>query len=153
MTESFILGALRRERSVEQLLEPCGPTKRPGVRHVEVRATKTSHEVLFPTAENNGSENFFDLGQSPPFDPDDEARELGRLPGKAEDPLAAPTLAEQRTGAERGRRVNAGIVQNQYGDFARAGRPSAASPTAGRGLTCRTLDRLARDQTASSQSR
>jgi hypothetical protein len=128
LTESFILGALRRGRSVEQFLGPCGSPERPGVRYVEVRATKTSYEVFLHVVEDIGCESFFDLGEFPPFDPDDEACEFGRLLGIAEDPLAALAVAEQRAGAERGRWVNEGIVQDEYGDFVRAGRPSDASP-------------------------
>ncbi|MFJ9724586.1 hypothetical protein ACIRP3_17725 [Streptomyces sp. NPDC101209] len=128
LTESFILGALRRGRSVEQFLGPCGSPERPGVRYVEVRATKTSYEVFLHAVEDIGCESFFDLGEFPPFDPDDEACEFGRLLGMAEDPLAALTVAEQRAGAERGWWVNEGIVQDEYGDFVRAGRPSDASP-------------------------
>ncbi|MEV7547892.1 hypothetical protein [Streptomyces sp. NPDC089915] len=128
LVESFILGALRRGRSVEQFLGPCGSAERPGVRYVEVRATKTSYEVFLHTVEDVGGEGLFDLGEFPPFDPDDEACEFGRLLGMAEDPLTALIVAEQRAGAERGRWVNEGVVQDEYGDFVRAGRPSAASP-------------------------
>ncbi|MFJ3883226.1 hypothetical protein ACIPW5_38000 [Streptomyces sp. NPDC090077] len=98
------------------------------MRYVEVRATKTSYEVFLHTVEDVGSESFFDLSEFPPFDPDDEASEFGQLLGMAEDPLAALAVAEQRTGAKRGRWVNEGVVQDEYGDFVRAGRPSDASP-------------------------
>jgi hypothetical protein len=98
------------------------------VRYVEVRAAKTSFEVYLHTLEDVGSESFFDLGEFPLFDPDDEADEFGRLLGMAEDPLAALIVAEQCTGAGRGRWVNEGIVQDEYGDFVRAGRPSDVSP-------------------------
>lgn len=128
LAESFLLGALRRGRSVEQFLGPCGSAGRPGVRYVEVRAAKTSFEVYLHTVEDAGSEGFFDLGEFPPFDPDDEAGEFGRLLGMAEDPLAALIVAEQCAGAGRGRWVNEGIVQDEYGDFVRAGRPSDVSP-------------------------
>ncbi|WP_261994185.1 hypothetical protein [Streptomyces sp. t39] len=128
LAESFLLGALWRGRSVEQLLGPCGSAGHLGVRYVEVRAAKTSFEVWLHTVEDVGSENFCDLGEFPPFDPDDEAGEFGRLLGMAEDPLAAVVVAEQCTGAGRGRWVNEGVVQDEYGDFVRAGRPSDASP-------------------------
>lgn len=72
LTESFILGALRRGRSVEQFLGPCGSLERPGVRYAEVRATKTSYEVFLHTVEDIGGESFLDLGEFPPLDPDDE---------------------------------------------------------------------------------
>lgn len=97
------------------------------MRYVEVRATKGSFEVYLHAIEDIGSESFLDLGEFPPFDPDDEAGEFGRLLGMAEDPLAALVVAEQRTGAVRGRWVNENVVQDEYGDFVRAGRPSVVS--------------------------
>ncbi|MFF8650364.1 hypothetical protein ACF06D_19315 [Streptomyces griseoluteus] len=127
LAESFILGALRRGRSVEQFLGPCGSAERPGVRCVAVRATKGPFEVYLHVVEDVGSESFLDLGEFPPFDPDDESGEFGRLLGMAEDPLAALDVAEQRAGAERDRWINEGVVQDEYGDFVRAGRPTGVS--------------------------
>ncbi|MEU5609768.1 hypothetical protein AB0H03_13725 [Streptomyces sparsogenes] len=60
----------------------------------------------------------------PPFDPDDEASEFGQLVGMAENPLV---VAEERTAAVRGRWVNENVVQDEYGDFVRAERPSGVS--------------------------
>ncbi|MEW2287381.1 hypothetical protein [Streptomyces sp. NPDC047841] len=68
LAESFIVGALRRGRSVEQFLGPCGSAERPGVRYVEVRATKGPFEVYLHTDEDVGSEGFLDPGEFPPFD-------------------------------------------------------------------------------------
>lgn len=97
------------------------------MRYVEVRATKGRFEVYLHAVEDVGSESFLDMGEFPPFDPDDEAGEFGQLVGMAEDPLAALVVAEQRIGAVRGRWVNENVVQDEYGDFVRAGRPSGAS--------------------------
>ncbi|MZF85750.1 hypothetical protein [Streptomyces sp. SID5643] len=41
--------------------------------------------------------------------------------GTAEDPHGALVLAEECTGAVRGRWVNQGVVQGEYRDFVRAG--------------------------------
>ncbi|MFD9727370.1 hypothetical protein [Streptomyces sp. NPDC059072] len=89
---------------------------------------KTAYEVYLHTVEDAGSESFLDLGEFPPLDPDDGDDEFGRLLGIAEDPLAALIAAEQCSGAERGRWVNENVVQDEYGDFVRAGRPPRASP-------------------------
>ncbi|MEV6574889.1 MULTISPECIES: hypothetical protein [Streptomyces] len=97
------------------------------MRYVEVRATKGPFEVYLHTVEDVGSESFLDLGEFPPFDPDDEASEFGLLLGMAEDPLAALRIAEQHVAAERDRWVNEGVVQDEYGDFVRAGRPVGVS--------------------------
>lgn len=98
------------------------------MRYVEVRPTKTSYEVYLHAVEDAGSVGFLDLGEFPPLDPDDEAVEFGRLLGTTEDALTALIAAERRTGAERGRWVNENVVQDEYGDFVRAGRPPDASP-------------------------
>jgi hypothetical protein len=127
LAESFVLGALRRGRSVEQFLGPCGSAEHPGVHYVEVRPTQQRFEVFLHTVQDVGSENFLDLGEFPPLDPDDEESEFGRLLGMAEDPLAALQVAERHAGAERGRWVNEGVAQDEYGDFVRAGRPAGVS--------------------------
>src|SRR4051794_8969209 len=66
-------------RSVEQFLGPCGSAERPGVCYVEVRASKGHFEVYLHAVEDVGSESFLDLGEFPPFDPDDEASQFGQL--------------------------------------------------------------------------
>ncbi|MEV3972607.1 hypothetical protein AB0K68_31400 [Streptomyces sp. NPDC050698] len=128
LVEPFVIGALRRGRSVEQFLGPVGSPERPGVRYAEVRAARTSYEVYVHAVEDVGHENWLDLGEFPPFDQDAEEEDFSRLLGTAEDSQDALVLAEQRTGAVRGRWVNQGVVQDEYHDFVRAGRPSGRSP-------------------------
>ncbi|MGA5198146.1 hypothetical protein [Streptomyces exfoliatus] len=128
LVESFIVGTLRRGRSVEQFLGPIGSPDRPGVRYAEVRAARTSFEVYVHTVEDLGHETFLDLDEFPPFDQDAEEEEFGRFLGSAEEPQGALVLAEECTGAVRGRWVNQGVVQDEYLDFVRAGRPSDMSP-------------------------
>ncbi|WP_256976173.1 hypothetical protein [Streptomyces sp. CS113] len=136
LVEPLIIGALRRGRSVEQFLGPVGSPERPGVRYAEVRAAKTSYEVYVHAVEDVGHENFLDLDVFPPFDQDAEEEDFGQLLGTAEDPYDALVLAEERTGAVRGRWVNQGVVQDEYRDFVCAGRPSGISPD---GLPWRAL--------------
>jgi hypothetical protein len=128
LVEPFIIGALRRGRSVEQFLGPVGSPERPGVRYAEVRAARMSYEVYVHAVEDVGQENFLDLDVFPPFDQDAEEEDFGKLLGRAEDPQGALVLAEACTGAVRGRWVNQGVVQDEYRDFVRAGRPSGMSP-------------------------
>ncbi len=122
LAEQFLIGALRRGRLVEQFLGPVGTAELPGVRYVEVRAAGTSYEVYVHAVLDVGHENLLDLGVFPPFEQDAEDEELGRLLGTAEDPRDALVLAEERTGAVRGRWVNQGVVQDEYGDFIAATR-------------------------------
>ncbi|MFF3844922.1 hypothetical protein [Streptomyces sp. NPDC002328] len=119
---------MRRGRSVEQFLGPVGSSDRPGVRYAEVRAARTSYEVWVHAVEDAGHEGFLDLDAFPPFDQDAEEEDFGQLLGRAEDPQVALVLAEERTGAVRGRWVSPGVVQDEYRDFVRAGRPSGTSP-------------------------
>ncbi|WP_234350351.1 hypothetical protein [Streptomyces sp. WM4235] len=128
LAESFIFGALRRGRSVEQFLGPVGPPERRGVRYVEVRAARTSYEVYVHAVEDVGHESFLDLDSFPPFDQNSEEEEFGQLLGRAEDPQSALVLAEEGAGAVRGRWVNQGVVQDEYRDFVRVGRPAGMSP-------------------------
>ncbi|MEV5319586.1 hypothetical protein AB0K92_18350 [Streptomyces sp. NPDC052687] len=128
LTEPFLIGALRRGRSVEQFLGPVGSPERPGVRYVEIRAARTAYEVYVHAVEDVGDESFLDLDVFPPFDQDAEEEDFGLLLGAAEAPEDALILAEAGTGAVRGRWVNQGVVQDEYGDFVRAGRPCGTSP-------------------------
>ncbi|MEU8688519.1 hypothetical protein [Streptomyces sp. NPDC048665] len=128
LTEDFIVGALKRGRPVEQFLGPVGAPGRLGVSYVEVRPAKASYEVYVHAVEDVGHEGFLDLGEFPPLDADPDAEEFGRLVAVAEDPSNALAAAKQATGAVRGRWVNENIVQDEYGDFVRAGRPSDQSP-------------------------
>jgi hypothetical protein len=113
---------------VEQFLGPVGAPDRLGVSYVEVRPTQVSYEVYVHTVEDVGHERFFDLVEFPPFDADEDEEEFDRLVATAEDPSTAVAAAEEATGAVRGRWVNESMVQDEYGDFVRAGRPADQSP-------------------------
>ncbi|WP_406436886.1 hypothetical protein OHB00_22360 [Streptomyces sp. NBC_00631] len=128
LTETFIIGALKRGRPVEQSLGPVGAPGRLGVGYVEVRPTKAAYEVYVHTVEDIGHEMFFDLVEFPPLNAEDADEEFGRLVATAEDPSTALGAAEEATDAVRGRWVNENRVQDEYGDFVRAGRPADRSP-------------------------
>jgi hypothetical protein len=128
LAEVFVVGALKRGRSVEQFLGPIGAPDRPGVTYVEVRPAKASYDVYVYAIEDIGHDRFFDLVEFPPFDTDADEEEFGRLVATAEDPSTALTAAKEATGALPGRWVNASMVQDEYADFVRAGRPADQSP-------------------------
>jgi hypothetical protein len=77
--------------------------------------------------EDVGHERLFDLVEFPSFDADQDEEEFGRLVATAEDPSTALAAAEEVTGAVPGRWVNESIVQDEYADFVRAGRPADQS--------------------------
>ncbi|SNS20855.1 hypothetical protein [Actinacidiphila glaucinigra] len=128
LAESFIVGALRRGRSVEQFLGPIGSSERRGVTYVEVRPTKAAYEVYVHAVEDVGHEAFWDLEEFPPFDVESEEETFGHLLAQAEGPQAALVTAEAATRALRTRWVNEGVVQDEYRDFVRAGRPAVTAP-------------------------
>ncbi|MGW2696138.1 hypothetical protein ACWC3Y_30760 [Streptomyces sp. NPDC001296] len=127
LAETFALGALRRGRPVEQFLGPTGSPERVGIRYVEVRPAKTHYEIFLHTLEDVGRETFVDLVEFPPLNSDEE-EEFGHLVAAHDDPLGALAAAEEATGAVRGRWVNTGVVQDEYLDYVKAGRPVDASP-------------------------
>ncbi|MEU5121193.1 hypothetical protein [Streptomyces asoensis] len=128
LAETFVVGALKRGRPVEQFLGPVGAPGRLGVSYVEIRPTKASYEVYVHTVEDVGHDGFSDLVEFPPFDADQDEEEFGRLVATAEEPSAALAAAEKVTGAVRGSWVNQSMVQDEYSDFVQAGRPANQSP-------------------------
>ncbi|MFD7879701.1 hypothetical protein ACFV5G_37400 [Streptomyces sp. NPDC059766] len=127
LVESFAVGALTRGRSVEQFLGSAGDAHASGVRWVEVVPTGSQFKVVLHTSADVGSENFCDLVEFPPLDPENEDDEFGLEIATATGAHDALALAEHRTGAVRGRWVNQGMAQDEYRDFVLAGRPRHAS--------------------------
>ncbi|MGW6145214.1 hypothetical protein ACWFRM_33795 [Streptomyces sp. NPDC055144] len=70
LTESFVVGALKRGRPVEQFLGSVAASGRIGVSYVEVRPVRGTYEVYVHVIEDVGHESFFDLVEFPPFDAD-----------------------------------------------------------------------------------
>ncbi|MFD7985391.1 hypothetical protein ACFV4M_18745 [Kitasatospora indigofera] len=123
LTGSFALGALRRGRTIEQFLGMAGRPDRPGIRWVEVRPSASGYLIVLHTAEDVGGEHFHDLVEFPALDSDSQEEDFGQAIATAQDESAAMAIAEAGTGAVPGRWVNAGIAQDDYLDFVRAGRP------------------------------
>lgn len=129
LVESLAIGALTRGRSVEQFLGSVGDAHAPGVRWVEVVPIGSEFKVVLHTSADVGSENFCDLVEFPPLDPENEDAEFGLEIAVATETHDALALAEHRTGAVRGRWVNQGMAQDEYRDFVLSGRPRHASPS------------------------
>jgi hypothetical protein len=128
LTESFALAAVRRGRPIEQFLGAAGRPDKPGIRWVEVRPAPAGYTVVLHTAEDIGGEHFCDLVEFPSLDSDGE-EDFGQEIATAEDESQAMATAEASTGAVPGRWVNAGIAQDEYLDFVRAGRPPRLTST------------------------
>ncbi len=121
LTEQIALGALRRGATIEQFL---GPVKPAGIRYVEIRA---GFEVYLYLVEDNGNEHFWDVGEFGSLE-EREEDEFGRLIARAEDADRALAAAEELLGASPTRWVNEGVVQDEYADYVRAGRPVVQAP-------------------------
>ncbi|MEU7122911.1 hypothetical protein [Streptomyces zaomyceticus] len=119
LVESFSVGALRRGQGIEQFLGAAGTPSTPGVRWVGIEPTKRGYVVTLHVVEDVGHEQFCDLLEFPPLDPDDE---FGLELTVCDDELVAMAQAEAQTGARRDRWVNAGVAGDEYLDFVRAGR-------------------------------
>jgi hypothetical protein len=100
----------------------------PGIRWVEVAPTRSGYRVALHASADIGGEDFCDLVEFPPLDPEDEDQEFGQEIAITADALDALDVAESQAGAFRDRWVNQGIAQDEYLDFVRAGRPSHPSP-------------------------
>ncbi|MFD3475879.1 hypothetical protein [Streptomyces sp. NPDC058695] len=140
LTESFLVGTLKRGRPVEQFLGPVAASGRSGVSYVEIRPVGESYEVYVHAVEDVGHESFFDLVEFPPFDADADEEDFGRPVAAVQDPSSALAAAEEVTGAVRERWVSETTAQDEYADFVRAGRPLSASPD-GHPWPCRAAGR------------
>ncbi|MFI1154714.1 hypothetical protein [Streptomyces sp. NPDC020817] len=126
LVESFAVGTLTRGRSVEQLLGPAGDAHASGVRWVEVVPTCSRFKVVLHTSADIGCDDFYDLVEFPPLDPESEDDEFGLEIAMATAAYDALALAEHRTGVVRGRWVNQEMAQDEYRDFVLAGRRASA---------------------------
>ncbi|MFD7441578.1 hypothetical protein [Streptomyces sp. NPDC059909] len=122
LVEQFAVGALRRGQGIEQFLGAAETSAAHGVRWVGIEPTKRGYVVTLHVVEDVGHEQFCDLLEFPPLDPDDE---FGFELAVTDDELAAMAEAESKTGALRDRWVNAGLAGDEYLDFVRAGRPTS----------------------------
>lgn len=129
LIESFALGALHRGRPIEQFLGPAGGPDVPGIRWVEVVPTRSGYKVVLHASADIGGEDFYDLVEFPPLDPEDEDQAFGQEIAVVADARDALALAESHAGAVRDRWVNQGVAQDEYRDFVRAGRSSHRHPT------------------------
>jgi hypothetical protein len=125
LTPSFAIGALRRGKEIEQLLDTFDHGEEhiirwavlsPGVDHI----TLYLHEVV-----DVGTDSFWDVSEFPPLDPDEES--WGRILGTVAGPDKALALAEHHLDAPQDRWVNQGVICSEYGDHraARSRGPSS----------------------------
>lgn len=115
-------GALRRGNGVEQFLGAVEVDGCAGIRSVDVSPLDGGFVVSLHTVQDLDDEEFLDLAEYPPLDPDEDEEYVGagREVGRETDPLAAIELAERLVAAAPGRWVNQAMAVDEYGDFIRA---------------------------------
>ena len=113
-----IAAALVRGNSVES---SCGrsPLVSPYVRYIELRPAFGNFEVWLFDIEDLGSEEQLDLYEFPRADPESESLVVCE---SVEEALA---FASSQCAASSVHWVKSGVIQSEYHDFIRAGRPSA----------------------------
>jgi hypothetical protein len=125
LTEQFAVGALRRGQLIQQFLGPVTNFEQPGIRYAEIRPGAT-YDLYLSLAEDIGHERFFDVGEFPSLEVRAEDQ-FGRLVARLNGPVLALDVAEQLLGACRNRWVNVGVVETEYAEYLRAGRPAFVS--------------------------
>jgi hypothetical protein len=126
LTVNFALGALRRGSGIQQLLGTDCVAGRPTLRWLTAWRDRDGGCVLtIHHAFDEGSEQFWDVAEFSPVDPDEylgEGRHLGTF-STPEDVLHAA----QAYGAVTTRWVNQGVIDDEYRDL-RNPQTSASSP-------------------------
>ncbi|XTQ94035.1 hypothetical protein ACQR5W_19640 [Xanthomonas sacchari] len=114
-----IPAAFRRGKSVEQFLGRSDQGKQ-CIRHLELRPCKGVIQIWVHDVEDIGSELYLDLYDFPCLEPDGPEAPVATFA----DPQGALAYAHAALAADTGRWVNAGVVQSEYLDYIRAGRPA-----------------------------
>jgi hypothetical protein len=112
---SFVLAALQRGRQIEQFLGRVEHDGHQGLRWIALSPGPSGVTIYVSDVEYVGTDNFFDITEFPPLDPEEETwgREIAVLPT----PEEALHLAERDLAADPERWVNQGIVCDEYQDF------------------------------------
>ncbi len=107
---------MNRGASIEQFLGGCVANDQRIIRWIEVRPKEKVYEVWFFEVVDHGSLEFLDIYE---FGTEDIERPVQKCQTSRE----ALAYAQQRLGAKPDRWVDQFVVQNEYEDFIRAGRP------------------------------
>jgi hypothetical protein len=124
LTRSSAEGTLRRNRDVEQLLEAFEQDGRRGLRWASISPPTRFHGLIvrLHTVEDLDETDRLTVDEYPSFHETDE-EEFGQTIGEAESPEEAIDLAARDLGANPARWVNQGVLQDEYNDYVKQGRP------------------------------
>ena len=113
-----MIGALRRGAQAEQFLgSTVADDGRSAVRWLTASRSGRSFDLRLHEVEDVGSDDFLDVTEFPPLDPEEYVGE-GRRVADCEDAIAL-LAAAVKFGAADDRWVNAGVVQAEYADARR----------------------------------
>lgn len=114
--------ALRRGRSVEQLLSSTPVDVRPTVRWLSIAPTRPGeYELRMHLVLDVGSDDFLDVTEFPPVDEENEYVGEGKPFGTFREPNDILGEAHREWGASPDRWVNEGLVGEEYDDRRSAG--------------------------------
>jgi hypothetical protein len=119
LTPDFAVSALERGAEIEQFLGGDPNANPASIRWVTIYSAHGQFLVTLNEVEDVGTDDFFDVAEFPPLDPEENGGE-GRVVATtttAHDALAA---AHSTTQALPDRWVNAGVVDDEYADYRRA---------------------------------
>jgi hypothetical protein len=124
LTRSFAEGALRRGREVEQLLEGFEQDGRRGLRWASISPPTRSHGFIvgLHTVEDLDDTYRLTVDEYPSFHETDE-EDFGQTIGETESAKEAIDLAARELAADPARWVNQGVLQDEYNDYVKQGRP------------------------------
>ena len=124
LTRSFAGGALRRGREVEQLVEAFEQDGRRGLRWASISpATRWNGLIVrLHTVEDLDDTDRLTVDEYPSFHETDE-EDFGQTIGETESAEEAIDLADRELGADPARWLNQGVLQDEYNDYVKQGRP------------------------------
>lgn len=126
LTRSFAAGTLRRGREVEQLLEAFEQDghRGQGLRWASIWPPARFHGfiVRLHTVEDLDDTDRLTIDEFPGFHEADE-EDFGQTIGEIDSPEEAIDLAARELGADSARWVNQGVLQDEYNDYVKQGRP------------------------------
>ena len=124
LTRSFAEGTLRRGCEVEQLVEAFEEDSRRGLRWASISPATRFHGFIvgLHIVEDLDDTYRLTVDEHPSFHETDE-KDFGQTIGETESAEEAIDLANRELGADPARWVDQGVLQDEYNDYLKQGRP------------------------------
>ncbi|MFF4232401.1 hypothetical protein [Streptomyces sp. NPDC001820] len=115
LTRSFAVGALRREKQIEQFLGGFEHEGIQALRWLALGPGRDGITIYLSEVEDVGTATYTAIDHFPPLDPDEET--WGKVIATTPTSEEALDLAENELGAQPDRWVNQGVVCSEYRDY------------------------------------